>query len=101
MAAPALPEMACRCGLTAAIGARPQRIAVFGATRGIGRHVVERALAAGHDVSALVRGDASRLGIDHPRLAHARLRAEQHHLTLALRRLSPASDQQCELRVTT
>jgi len=31
------------------------RIAIFGATGRTGRHVVEQALAAGHDVSALVR----------------------------------------------
>ncbi|CAN5583666.1 NAD(P)H-binding protein [soil metagenome] len=34
------------------------RIAVFGATGGIGRHVVERALAAGHEVVAMARDPA-------------------------------------------
>jgi putative NADH-flavin reductase len=37
------------------------RITVFGATGGTGRHVVEQALDAGHDVTAVVR-DPARLG---------------------------------------
>ncbi len=43
------------------------RLAVFGATGKTGRHVVERALAAGHDVTAFVR-DPARLGISSPKL---------------------------------
>ncbi|MFZ1628219.1 MAG: NAD(P)H-binding protein, partial [Anaerolineae bacterium] len=34
------------------------KIAVFGATGGAGRQVVEQALAAGHQVSALARNPA-------------------------------------------
>ena len=41
------------------------KIAVFGATGLTGRHVVEQALARGHEVVALVR-DPSRLALDHP-----------------------------------
>jgi putative NADH-flavin reductase len=47
------------------------RLVVFGATRGSGRHAVEQALAAGHDVTAVAR---------HPEaiaLRHARLRVVQ------------------------
>jgi putative NADH-flavin reductase len=33
------------------------RLALFGATRGTGRHVLDQALALGHSVTALVRGD--------------------------------------------
>ena len=43
------------------------RVAVFGASGGIGRLVVERLLADGHQVAALVRAPA-KLTIDHPRL---------------------------------
>lgn len=41
------------------------KIAVFGATGLTGRHVVEQALARGHEVVVLVR-DPSRLALDHP-----------------------------------
>ncbi|MFD3802505.1 NAD(P)-dependent oxidoreductase [Streptomyces sp. NPDC058611] len=44
------------------------RITVFGATGGVGREVVVQALAAGHEVTAVVR-DAARLGVQ----AHERL----------------------------
>jgi putative NADH-flavin reductase len=43
------------------------KIAVFGATGGTGRQVVEQALAEGYDVVAYAR-DPSRLGISHERL---------------------------------
>ena len=43
------------------------RIAVFGATGATGRHVVDQALEAGHEVTALVRNPAS-LSVEHPRL---------------------------------
>jgi uncharacterized protein YbjT (DUF2867 family) len=43
------------------------KLTVFGATGGIGGHVVRQALDAGHTVTAVVR-DAARLGIDHPAL---------------------------------
>src|SRR5262249_39202139 len=43
------------------------RIAVFGATGATGRQVVDQALEAGHEVTALVRSPAS-LGVRHPRL---------------------------------
>lgn len=43
------------------------KIAVFGATGGTGREVVEQALHQGHHVTALVR-DPSRLPITHPNL---------------------------------
>jgi putative NADH-flavin reductase len=43
------------------------RIAVFGATGGTGRHVVDQAVAAGHDVAVLVR-DPARLTTDDARL---------------------------------
>jgi putative NADH-flavin reductase len=42
-------------------------IALFGATGKTGRRVLERALAAGHEVQALVR-DPARLGVVHERL---------------------------------
>jgi len=42
-------------------------LAVFGATGGLGRHVVRQALEADHQVRALVR-DPSRLDVDSPRL---------------------------------
>jgi putative NADH-flavin reductase len=43
------------------------KIAVFGATGGTGRQIVEQALAAGHHVTALVR-DSAKLDIGHPNL---------------------------------
>ena len=44
------------------------RLTIFGATGGTGRCLVEQALAAGHDVTAVVR-DPSRLAVPaHPRL---------------------------------
>lgn len=43
------------------------RIAVIGATRGIGLEVVKAALDDGHDVTALVR-DPARMPVSHPRL---------------------------------
>ncbi|WP_219516653.1 NAD(P)-dependent oxidoreductase [Nonomuraea ceibae] len=43
------------------------RITVFGATGGTGRAVVQRALAAGHEVVAAVR-DPARLPLSHPAL---------------------------------
>ncbi|MDA5284407.1 NAD(P)-dependent oxidoreductase [Streptomyces sp. NPDC054904] len=45
------------------------KLTVFGATGGVGREVVRQALAAGHEVTAVVR-DPSRLGVP----AHDRLR---------------------------
>jgi len=47
------------------------KILIVGATRGIGRQVLEQALAAGHSVTALVR-DARRLGVQHDRLKVAK-----------------------------
>ena len=44
------------------------RVAVFGGTGAIGRHLVEQAVDAGHDVTALVR-DAARLPTASARLA--------------------------------
>ena len=43
------------------------RITVFGATGSVGRHVVEQALAAGHEVTAVTR-DATRITSEHPAL---------------------------------
>lgn len=43
------------------------KILIVGATRGIGRQVLEQALAAGHAVSAVVR-DTRRLDVQHDRL---------------------------------
>ena len=43
------------------------RILVLGATGGVGRHLTEQALAAGHQVTVLVR-DRSRLSSTHPNL---------------------------------
>ena len=43
------------------------RLALFGATGGVGRSLVKLALAAGHQVTALVR-DPARLELAHPRL---------------------------------
>jgi uncharacterized protein YbjT (DUF2867 family) len=46
------------------------KITVFGATGGIGRHVVRQALDAGHKVTAVVR-DPTRLDLSHPALVVA------------------------------
>ena len=46
---------------------KPQRITIFGATRGIGRLVLEQALQAGHELTVLVR-DPERLRSVHPRV---------------------------------
>lgn len=46
------------------------RLLILGATGPTGRNLVDQALAAGHDVTALVR-NASRLTVTHPRLAIA------------------------------
>ncbi|HEV8095557.1 MAG TPA: NAD(P)H-binding protein, partial [Burkholderiales bacterium] len=46
------------------------RLLILGATGPTGRNLVDQALAAGHDVTALVR-NASRLTVTHPRLAVA------------------------------
>src|SRR3954468_116181 len=46
---------------------REMRITVFGATGGVGGHVVRQALDAGHQVTAVVR-DAARFSRDHPSL---------------------------------
>jgi len=43
------------------------RLAVFGATGGTGRQLVEQALAQGHEVTAVVR-DPARLPVEHTRL---------------------------------
>jgi putative NADH-flavin reductase len=43
-------------------------ILIIGATRGIGRRLVEQALEKGHTVTALVRRDPDRLDIEHERL---------------------------------
>ena len=43
------------------------RIAVFGATRATGRHVVDQALEAEHEVTILVR-DPAALSMQHHRL---------------------------------
>ena len=43
------------------------RLAIFGPTGGTGRRLVERAIAAGHDVTAFVR-DPSRINARHERL---------------------------------
>jgi uncharacterized protein YbjT (DUF2867 family) len=50
------------------------KITVFGATGGIGRHVVRQALEAGHMVTAVVR-DAARLGVSPPALDMATVSA--------------------------
>jgi len=44
------------------------KITVFGATGGVGGHVVRQALDAGHQVTAVVR-DAARFDLEHPSLA--------------------------------
>lgn len=43
------------------------RLVIFGATSLTGKHIVEKALEAGHDVTAFVR-DESRVPVKHPRL---------------------------------
>ncbi|NHZ61575.1 NAD(P)-dependent oxidoreductase [Massilia genomosp. 1] len=43
------------------------KLAIFGASGGVGRHLVEQALQAGHEIKALLRS-ASALSIAHPRL---------------------------------
>ncbi|MEV6233323.1 SDR family oxidoreductase [Saccharopolyspora shandongensis] len=43
------------------------RITIFGATGGTGKHLLEQACAAGHEVTAVVR-DPARLDYDHPGL---------------------------------
>jgi uncharacterized protein YbjT (DUF2867 family) len=43
-------------------------ILIIGATRGIGRRLVEQALKKGHTVTALVRRDPQRLDIKDERL---------------------------------
>jgi uncharacterized protein YbjT (DUF2867 family) len=43
------------------------KMTVFGATGGIGGHVVRQALAAGHEVTAVVR-DRARFDVSHPAL---------------------------------
>ncbi|MFI0466779.1 MULTISPECIES: NAD(P)-dependent oxidoreductase [Saccharopolyspora] len=43
------------------------RITIFGATGGTGKHLLEQACAAGHEVTAVVR-DPARLAHDHPGL---------------------------------
>ena len=48
----------------------PVRITIFGATGGVGQHVVRQALGAGHDVTAFVR-TAGRLNASGPRLTVA------------------------------
>ena len=48
-------------------GSGPGRLLVLGATGGAGRALVNRALAGGHEVRALVRSTA-KLGISHPKL---------------------------------
>jgi len=47
--------------------AQPRRLALFGATGGVGRRVLDLALAEGHHVVALCR-DPSRLDVAHDRL---------------------------------
>src|SRR3954470_15549266 len=49
---------------------RAMRITVFGATGGVGGHVVRQALDAGHQVTAVVR-DVTRLRLEHPALTVA------------------------------
>ena len=45
------------------------KLIIFGATGSLGRHLVDRALDQGHDVTAFSR-DPSALAREHPRLAH-------------------------------
>ncbi len=40
------------------------RVVVFGASGGVGRHVVTQALARGHSVTAMSRGDPCRGGVE-------------------------------------
>jgi putative NADH-flavin reductase len=46
---------------------QPQRVALFGATGKIGRHVLDQLLTNGHDVAAYVRNPA-KLDLTHPKL---------------------------------
>lgn len=46
---------------------RALRLAIIGATRGTGRHLLDQALAAGHEVTALAR-DPARIDVRHERL---------------------------------
>jgi putative NADH-flavin reductase len=47
------------------------KVVIFGATRGVGRHAVERALELGHEVTAFAR-DPAAMKLVHPRLRIAR-----------------------------
>src|SRR5207249_2568385 len=49
----------------------PMRLTIFGATGGTGRQLVEQALDAGHEVTAVLR-DVSRLPVEHQRLSRIR-----------------------------
>src|SRR4051812_13858332 len=51
--------MRCRADFTVAQRRRAMRITVFGATGGIGGHVVRQALDAGHKVTAVVRASSA------------------------------------------
>jgi uncharacterized protein YbjT (DUF2867 family) len=48
-----------------------RRIAVFGATGGIGGEVVQQAFARGYEVAAFVRSPG-KLGVDDPKLTSTR-----------------------------
>jgi putative NADH-flavin reductase len=54
-----------------AIAKNPVKLIVFGANRGVGRCVVEKALADGHTVTAAVRSPEA-MALSHPRLTVAR-----------------------------
>lgn len=64
------------------------KLLVFGATGGTGRHLVEQALAHGHDVTAFVRNPAA------VRLSHARLQIAQGDVmdAAAVERVMPSRD---------
>jgi hypothetical protein len=47
--------------------AQPQRVALFGATGKIGRHILDQLLGDGHHVTAYVR-NAAKLDLSHPKL---------------------------------